>query len=213
MCYEPAGKTWSLCFDGCGETLLEVSDEAYLTISQGDAPKKAPYRCLKADNTVYLLQIGSAAFSMLFALDTETNMAASLHLTEEGAQSMRARFDFGEIKRETGGAIAAKPMFSDDLAGNTLNWDFGGGHRLTHCYERGGISRMSLDGGQTALMEMTAVKLREAVYLLLLRGRAENGFFEKISCLIINFRRVTAVGFAFARGTDSKPFGAIGAFV
>jgi hypothetical protein len=77
--------------------LLDVIDETCLTFSNsGQAQQKAPWFCMKADDTVHLLHIGADGGPMVFVLDMHQNLVTRIMLSG-GACPAKADYAFGAI--------------------------------------------------------------------------------------------------------------------
>jgi hypothetical protein len=213
MSYELTGKTLRLAFDGSGELILKIKDQTSLElINLSETPCTAPYICMKADDSVYLLFISPEERCMIFVLDAGQNLVTCVTLYQSGDKRAEAEFKFGTIAREEAGHTEKKHGFSDNLWGNRMRWAFGGNLSFIHSYEPGGICRITAENGQTAIMDADAVKIGQALYLLLARGSGPSGVFARTSCYLINFNRATAVGLALGPDMKPEPFGAIGQF-
>ena len=211
--FEMTGKTWRFVIDGSGELLLNAINETNLTIIKpGEPPLTAPYLCMKADDTVYLLCTGTEEHTMIFALDAGKNLISCVALGKPGNKQSEAKIHFGAVVREGAELPAQRHSFTDDLWENRLRWTFGSELSFIYSYESGGKCRISAQDGQSAIMDAEAVQIGQGLYFLLVRGQEPNGFFEQTSCFLMNFNRITAVGLAFGPDMRPEPFGAIGSF-
>ncbi|NLO47002.1 MAG: hypothetical protein GX111_01570 [Clostridiales bacterium] len=211
--FEMMGKTWRFVIDGSGELLLIVTDETNLTvIKPGEPPQTAPYLCMKADDTVYLLCTGSDEHTMIIVLDTGKNLVSYVTLGKPGNKQPEAKIHFGAVAHEGTEIPAQRHCFTDDLWENRLCWTFGSELSFIHSYESGCKCSISAQNGQSAIMDAKAVQIGQGLYFLLMCGQEPNGFFEQTSCFLMNFNRITAVGFAFGPDMRPEPFGAIGSF-
>jgi hypothetical protein len=119
MSYELTGKTLRLAFDGSGELILKIKDQTSLElINLSETPCTAPYICMKADDSVYLLFISPEERCMIFVLDAGQNLVTCVTLYQSGDKRAEAEFKFGTIAREEAGHTEKKHGFSDNLWGN-----------------------------------------------------------------------------------------------
>ena len=237
LCFELAGKRFELAMDDGYAFCLNFTDGTSVEWSRaGGEAGTAPYKCLKADDTTYLVSYEltdvTPRVNHTFALDLEnmlvTRIAARVGDNPQFPYLVNTEFTFGAIRREGRELTFKRHGYTSDMIGSAVQWTYGGELVTVHIYYCANFYRLTSPAGSKedwAFKELMAalpstdepavyIKLKDGMYLFSLTEqnaeRLLQGRFQFRSntlCFLQNYRRMTQVGRAF--GTSTTPDGDI----
>ena len=151
-CFELAGKTLNLIMDdGYDFTLSFTGDDALEWNIAGETPAAAEYKCLKADETTYLVRYELKGVrprvNHTFVIDLEnmlaTRIIASIGKNPRWPYLMKTEYEFGAISN--GGEFKPYPRhgFTSDMIGNIVQWAYGSEMSTLHIYHCGNSYRIT----------------------------------------------------------------------
>lgn len=243
-CFELAGESFEFVMDDGYDYFLRFIDGGTLEWNwAGGAPKREKYLCLKGDDTTYLLSFelegASPRANHTFVIDRENDLVTRL-ISRIGTNPkypylMKTEYEFGAIRRE-GAEIKLYPRhgFSDDLAGNILQWTYDSHTASVHSYYCTNYYRISYprdpayseaakrmsDMFNEILTRLpssdepcTYIKIKEGMYLFTLTevngekilGADMGGFRSNTMSYLDNFKTLRGYGRSF--GTSTPPDG------
>lgn len=144
LCFELAGQRFELIMDDGYDYILNFIDKKTVEWNWvGEEPKTEEYKCLKADDTTYLVSFELAGVrprvNHTFVIDLEnmlvTRIIASIGKNPRWPYLMTTEFEFGAIKD---GDKEIKPYprhgFTSDMDGNIVQWTYGTEMSTVHVY-------------------------------------------------------------------------------
>ena len=237
LCFELAGQRLDLIMDDGYDFLLSFADEKTAEWrSEGGESGSAPYKCLKADDTTYLvsyeLEGVTPRVNQTFVLDMEnmlvTRVVARVGDNPKLPYLVSTEFTFGAIRREDRERGFRRHGFTSDMIGSAVQWTYGSELVTVHIYYCANFYRLiSPEGADedwafkdllTALPSSDEpaayIKIKDGMYLFSLTEqnaeRLLQGKFQFRSntlCFLQNYKRLYQVGRAF--GTSTTPGGDI----
>ncbi len=159
-CYELAGKRFRLVMDDGREFALCFLDEKRLQWSERDRPERTDdYRCLKGDDTTYLVSVRlpeeDGRFAYNWVLDTEQRLVTldvmEWHYEKDLDRLIRNTPYFGAIDVPGLPLPAIRHHLSARMAGKHIFWHYNPGHVLQHIYHSPRAIRASTGDGLTPL--------------------------------------------------------------
>lgn len=237
LCFELTGQRYELVMDDGFDFILNFVDEKTVEWnSDGDAVRTAPYKCLKADDTTYLvsyeLQDVTPRVNHTFVIDTEnmlvTRVIARIGENPKFPYLVNTYFEFGAIRLPGRDLTFKRHGYTSDMIGNAVQWTYGSELVTVHIYYCADFYRITSPGSQQddwAFKELMSalpstdepaayIKIKDGMYLFsLTEQNAEKllqGRFQFRSntlCFLQNYKRLYQVGRAF--GTSTTPKGDI----
>lgn len=158
LCYELAGKTFRLVMDSGKVYSLRFLDEKSLQWSEEAGPARVDaYRCLKGDDTTYLVNTrlpeDNGRFAYNWVLDTAQRLV-TLDIMEWGYEKeldhlVRNTPYFGAIDRPGLPLPEIRHHLSTRMVGGHIFWHYNPGHVLQHIYHSPRAIRASTGDGLT----------------------------------------------------------------
>ena len=152
------------CYELEGESFLFIMDDGYdyqLQITGkntckwnivGEEPKEEPYRCLKSDDTTYILlhEVEGAALrtGLTYVIDMEqrlvTILTCKVGTNPKFPLLVTSHFDFGAISIEGEELPFKRHGFTDDLLGTNVEWHWKSAFFTQHAYNSTSFYRIAL---------------------------------------------------------------------
>jgi hypothetical protein len=153
LCFELAGERLELAMDDGYDFVLDfISKDKLQWNWVEEAPKTEEYKCLKADDTTYLVSYELAdvkpRVNHTFVIDKEnmlvTRVIASIGKNPRWPYLMKTEFEFGAI-RVDGAEVKPYPRhgYTSDLIGNIVQWTYGSELSTVHVYYCGNFYRIT----------------------------------------------------------------------
>lgn len=134
LCYELEGKLFTFMMDDGHDQTLEILDKQTLRWSLDNGERHTEeYRCVKADNTTYLLTYELAGAEKrtnhTFIIDLE-NMLVTRVIAKNGENPKNpylnnTYFEFGAIVKEDGTTEFRRHSYTDEMIGTCMQWNYG----------------------------------------------------------------------------------------
>ena len=131
LCFELAGREFELAMDDGYDFLLNFTDGHTLKWQQnGGTAQTAPYKCLKGDETTYLVSYELTGVTPrvhhTFVLDME-NMLVTRIIARVGQNPrfpylVNTDFTFGAIRQEGRELPFRRHGFTSDMIGSAVQW-------------------------------------------------------------------------------------------
>lgn len=158
LCYELAGKTFRLVMDNGKAFSLDFPDEKRLRwCEEGNPPRTDEYRCLKGDDTTYLVHLRlpeeDGRFAYNWILDTAQRLVTLVILEWRYEKDLdhlvRSIPYFGAIDVPGLPLPELRHHFSARMVGGHIFWHYNPGHVLQHIYHSPRAIRASTGDGLT----------------------------------------------------------------
>jgi hypothetical protein len=152
LCFELAGKTHELIMDDGYDFVLHYLDSGKLEWGRaGEPPVIAEYKCMKADDTTYLLSYELSGVrprvNHTFILDFEnmlvTRIISSIGKNPRWPYLMTTEYEFGMIADGSEYKTYPRHGFTSDLIGNIAQWAYGSEMTTVHLYYCGDFYRLT----------------------------------------------------------------------
>ena len=152
QCYELSGKTFELAMDDGYDFSLHFLDNQRLEWRRANKnPAKARYKCLKADDTTYLVSYElpdiRPRVNHTFVLDLEnmlvTRIISTIGKNPRWPYLMKTEFEFGAIGVADESQTYPRHGFTSDLIGNIMQWAYGSEMSTVHIYYCGDFYRLT----------------------------------------------------------------------
>jgi len=234
-CFDLQGERFYFVMDDGYDYELNILDHEYLEWSrEGSAPKREFYRCLKSDDTTYILHYEVKGAELrtghTYVIDREQRLVTMLRckLGENPKFPMivSSHFDFGAIQVEGEYLPFKRHCFSNEIMGTTVQWHWRSNFFTQHYYYTSDHYRITVPSRISTAMEYGGatskkpgsdewaryVKIKENMFLFVLVeayserlvGAAGN-FRSNNMAFLQNYDRMYHVGRSF--GTGMKPDG------
>ena len=232
------------CYELDGESFYFIMDDGYdyeLSITSkdtcqwniaGQPSKRESYRCLKSDDTTYLLlhEVEGAELrtGLTYVIDLEqrlvTILTCKIGLNPKYPLIVTSHFDFGAIRTKGEELPFKRHSFTDDLLGTCVQWHWKSAFYTQHAYNSTSFYRIALP--QAANQELAStvqytpssdewaryIKIKDNMYLFVLaesyseKLSGENSRFRGNNMAFLqNYDRMYHVGRHFGNGmVDGK---------
>lgn len=143
LCFELAGSKFELVMDDGYDFILNFHGKEKLEWHRaGEEPKVESYKCLKADDTTYLvnyeLEGASPRVCHTFVIDLEnmlvTRIVARIGSNPRYPYLIYTDFEFGAIRRENNELTFKRHGYTSDMIGNVVQWTYGSQLATVHVY-------------------------------------------------------------------------------
>jgi hypothetical protein len=205
-CYELAGRTLTLLFDGI-ETAADFVSETELLWNGA----RVPYWCLKATDRVYLVCFGLPSNRCVTLIaDTETRRVTLDETAfDEKERPYKSAVKFGAIAADGEPLPTELHSLTRDLAGNSFLWIFCETYWHVESYTETECTHIcNYPDFNGAGQPYQAVKITDTLYWVINQDAHES------ICMLYNLANMTSVGRSVVYQSAQNPVaqGAIGAF-
>jgi len=159
LCFELAGRKYELVMDDGYDFILNFIDEKTVEWNKvGEDAQTAEYKCLKGDDTTYLVSYELAGVvqrvNHTFVIDMEnmlvTRIIARIGQNPRYPYLVDTEFCFGAIRREGAELTFKRHGFTSDMIGTAVQWTYSSGLTTVHVYYCANFYRLtSPQGGVT----------------------------------------------------------------
>jgi hypothetical protein len=141
--FELAGKAFAFAMDDGHDHSLNFIDEKALEWNDdNDQPVLAYYKCLKADDTTYLvnyeLENVTPRVCHTFVIDMDnmlvTRVIARIGLNPKYPYLINTEFTFGAIRQDGKELTFKRHGYTSDMIGNVVQWNYGSDMSTVHVY-------------------------------------------------------------------------------
>ena len=234
-CYELEGERFYFVMDDGFDYELSITgkDTCSWNIA-GKPPKQEHYRCLKSDDTTYLLlhEVDGAELrtGLTYVIDMEqrlvTILTCKVGTNPKYPLIVTSHFDFGAIASDGEELPFKRHSFTDDLLGTHVEWHWKSAFYTQHAYNSTSFYRIALPKESTANKELSNtvrytptsdewaryIKIKDKMYLFVLteiyseKLAGDNGRHRSNSMAFLqNYDRMYHVGRHFGNSmVDGK---------